>query len=201
MPDLLDLMDQAGVWPLPPMRGAHGPWLAPKGGGGVRLGATDVDGGAASLRRVLDMHHGLNTNPTLNLATLDMEHWAENFMYYVGAGIGTCRGTSGFRAHHQLPFRSAFPDRHSRGHFVRIGDGNLALTGGRLYATHQGAYLGSGPTNRAVNIDVMDFYRFDDDGKIAENWLPIDTLGLLHQMGVDLLAHVAHKAGSFRESL
>jgi predicted ester cyclase len=101
---------------------------------------------------------------------------------------------SGFRTHHQVPFRAAFPDRVSRGHFVRIGDGPYALTGGRLYATHQGEYLGSGPTNRPVQIDVMDSYRFDEQGLIAENWLPFDILGLMKQIGVDLLARVAHQA-------
>ncbi|MEM7722028.1 MAG: ester cyclase [Pseudomonadota bacterium] len=188
--DLLDLMDQADVWPLPPMPGARGPWPGPRGGGGVRLDSTDAEGGAQSMARVLDMHHGLNTNPTLKLDTLSMDHWAPNFMYYAGAGIGMCRGTDGFRRHHQLPFRTSFPDRHSRGHFVRIGDGRFALTGGRLYATHQADYLGLPATGKPVHIDVMDFYRFDDAGLIAENWLPFDILGLAAQAGVDLLARI-----------
>jgi len=116
-----------------------------------------------------------------------MQHWAPQFMYYAAAGIGICRGVDGFRRHHQIPFRAAVPDRQSRGHFVRIADGRFALTGGRLYATHTGPYLGIEATGRQVGLDVMDFYHFDEAGLIAENWLPFDILGMAHQMGVDLL--------------
>lgn len=201
LPDILDLMDQAGVWPLPPMYGARGLWPGPKGGGGVRLDETDPGAGARAMGRVLDMHDALNTHLGADVSTLTMHHWTPDFMYYAAGGIGICRGVEGFRAHHQIPFRIAFPDRHSRGHFVRIGDGDFALTGGRLYATHVGEYLGAAPTGRSVHIDVMDFYRFDADGLIAENWLPVDVLGLLHQMGVDLLAKVAHYGGRPRRAL
>ena len=42
---------------------------------------------------------------------------------------------------------------------------------------------------------VMDFYRFDAEGKIAENWLPNDTIGLMGQMGVDVMARMRHLTG------
>lgn len=187
LPDFLDLMDQAGLYPLPPMRGARGMWPGPRGGGGVRMGEVDVPGGDRSMARVLDMHHALNTHVGPDVSGLTMAHWAPGFMYYAAAGIGICRGVDGFRRHHQIPFREAVPDRASRGHFVRIADGRFALTGGRLYATHTGPYLGIPATGRRIGLDVMDFYHFDEAGLIAENWLPFDILGMAHQMGVDLL--------------
>ena len=67
-------------------------------------------------------------------------------------------------------------------------------------ATHTGEYLGMAPTGRPIKMSVMDFYRFDGD-RIAENWLPIDILGLAAQMGVDVLARVAHHAGAPRQTL
>lgn len=187
LPDLLDLMDQAGQFPLPPMLGARGMWPGPKGGQGVRMGEVDVEGGNRSMAQVLDMHNALNTHVGADVSGLTMAHWDPNFMYYAAAGIGICRGVDGFRRHHQIPFREAVPDRHSKGHFVRIADGRFALTGGRLYATHTGAYFGIPATGRKVTMDVMDFYHFDEDGLITENWLPFDILSLAHQMGVDLL--------------
>jgi predicted ester cyclase len=187
LPDFLDLMDQAGQFPLPAMRGARGLWPGPRGGQGVRMGEVDVTGGNASMAQVLDMHNALNTHVGADVAGLTMKHWAEHFMYYAAAGIGICRGVDGFRRHHQIPFREAVPDRHSKGHFVRIADGRFALTGGRLYATHTGPYLGIPATGRQVHMDVMDFYHFDDAGLIAENWLPFDIALMAHQMGVDLL--------------
>lgn len=187
LPDFLDLMDQAGQYPLPPMKGARGLWPGPRGGGGVRMGSVDAAGGAASMAQVLDMHNALNTHVGPDVSGLTMAHWHPNFMYYAAAGIGICRGVDGFRRNHQIPFREAVPDRHSRGHFVRIADGPFALTGGRLYATHTGPYLGMAATGRQVHIDVMDFYHFDAEGLICENWLPFDVLRTAHQMGVDLL--------------
>jgi predicted ester cyclase len=200
-PDLPDLMDQAGVWPLPPMLGARGTWLGPRGAHGVRLDATDAAGGAESLARVLEMHDALHAFDGVTIESMPMHHWADAFMYYAAAGIGTCRGLDGFRAHHQIPFLRAFPDRRGAGHFVRIGDGNYALTGGNVAVTHRGEYLGMAPTGRAMTVRVMDFYHFDADGRIIENWLPFDILGLAHEMGVDLLARVAHLAGQPRRHL
>lgn len=187
LPDFLDLMDQADQYPLPPMNGARGMWPGPKGGGGVRMGDVDVAGGNASMAQVLDMHNALNTHVGPDVSGLTMVHWDPNFMYYASAGIGICRGVEGFRRNHQIPFREAVPDRHSKGHFVRIADGRFALTGGRLFATHTGPYLGIPATGRPVHIDVMDFYHFDADGLITENWLPFDIVKTAHQMGVAVL--------------
>jgi predicted ester cyclase len=195
MPDLLDLMYQAEVWPLPRMFGVPTMWPGPRGGAGVRLDGTDAVQGASSMARVLEMHAAFNGHPGNDVSSLTMAQWAPNFMYYAAAGIGTMRGVDGFRKHHQVPFRTGFPVKESRGHFVRIGDGPFALTGGRLYAEHSGEYLGAAPTGRQLHLDVMDFYRIDETGLIAENWLPFDILGLMQQMGVDLLARVAHYAG------
>ncbi|MEJ6395201.1 ester cyclase [Gymnodinialimonas sp. 2305UL16-5] len=200
LPDILDLAHQAGVFPLPPMLGAPGLWPGPSGGG-VRLDITDAERGRDSLNRVLDMHHALHAFDGVRIESMPMHHWAPGFMYYAAAGIGTSRGLDGFRAHHQIPFLRAFPDRRGAGHFVRIGDGDFALTGGRVTASHLGEYLGMAPTGRQVAIDVMDFYRFDANGLIAENWLPFDIVGLANQMGVDLLARIAHLAGAPRRAL
>ncbi|MEX3014985.1 ester cyclase [Gymnodinialimonas hymeniacidonis] len=185
LPDFLDLMDQAGCFPDLPQTGARGMWPGPRYGAGVRMGAASPKSGAISMGRVLDMHQALGIGA--DVSNVPMHHWHPNFMYYASAGIGMCRGVEGFRLHHQAPFRAAFPDRHSKGHFVRIADGPLAVTGGRLYATHSAPYLGIPATGQQVHIDVMDFYQFDDDGLIIENWLPFDILGLAHQMGVNLL--------------
>lgn len=46
------------------------------------------------------------------------------------AGIGTARGMDGYRAHHQAPFLRAFPDRSGAGHYIDMGCGNYAVTGG-----------------------------------------------------------------------
>jgi hypothetical protein len=135
------------------------------------------------------------------------EHWHPRMMWYGPSGIGTTRGLQGFVDYHQLPFRIAFPNRkgggqwneiaeakvrHKGGHYIRIGDGPYSVTGGwpSVFAMHTGDdFLGVGPTGRAVMMRVMDFY-LHHEGLIRENWVPLDILDLLKQMGVDVIARM-----------
>jgi predicted ester cyclase len=123
-------------------------------------------------------------------------------MYWAGGNIGACRGVEGFRAHHQIPYRRAFPGAAGAGHFLRVEDGPFAATGGDVAVRHTGAdYMGIAATGLSMRFRVMDFYRFDADGLIAENWLPNDTIGLMAQMGVDVMARARHLAGEWRRKL
>jgi predicted ester cyclase len=53
----------------------------------------------------------------------------------------------------------------------------------RATGTHLGAFLGFGPTGRAVHIDGIGIDRIED-GKFIERWIQFDSLGLLQQLGV-----------------
>ncbi|MCE2932416.1 MAG: ester cyclase, partial [Hyphomicrobiales bacterium] len=121
------------------------------------------------------------------------------------AGIGTTRGLDGFVDGHQLPFRIAFhrpqgtlaevqaeKARHGAGHYIRIGDGPFSVTGGwpSVYAVHAGGgFCGLPPSGKPVFMRVMDFY-LHHEGLIRENWVPLDMLDLMMQMGFDALGRV-----------
>ncbi|WGH77920.1 ester cyclase [Jannaschia ovalis] len=197
--DLPALMRQAGCWPMSPPLGAPGHWPGPRGGGGVRLAPSPETGALAS---VLEMHAVMNAFDGGDIATIDMRHWHPDFTYWAGGNIGACRGVAGFRAHHQVPYRRAFRKAQGAGHFARLSDGPFAMTGGDVAVTHDGAdYMGLPATGRAMRFRVMDFYRFGSDGLIAENWLPNDTIGLMAQMGVDVMARMRHLTGQPRLTL
>lgn len=192
--DVLDLMHQAGVWPLPPSLGVEGRWAGPVGARGLLLHATDPAEGQANLAQTLAMQATLGAYNRQDVegreGLLNMPqkaHWHPKMMWYGPSGIGTTRGLSGFVDDHQLPFRVAFPRRVGGQHYVRIGDGAFSATGGwpSVVARHDGAFLGCGPTGREVGMRVMDFYHHTD-GLIRENWVPIDIAHLLLQMGVDV---------------
>ena len=191
--DLLDLMRQAGVWPLPPSPGAEGMWPGPATQNGLRLSDAPWDGPNA-LGTVFAMHDALLSFDGTPESMDHAKYWTKTFMYYAGAGIGACRGLHGFRMHHQYPFLRAFPDRTAEGHFIRVSDGPFAVTGGTVLATHKGAYLGMTATGRRVRIPVMDFYRLEG-ARIAENWLPIDIPYLAYQLGNDVFARLRHMRG------
>ncbi len=202
--DTLDVMRQANVWPIAPSLGAEEPWPAPETGDGVNLDVCDHARGAEALRLVKAMHAGLAQFDGEDLTSMDhARFWTREFMWYGPSGIGTTRGLDEFEAHHQIPFLRAFPDRRVDRHIANIGDGDFVVTGGwpSLIATHTGPdWLGVGPTGRPIGLRVMDFYRLAGD-LIAENWVPIDVVDVLRQIGVDVFARVRHRAGYPRRDL
>ncbi|UWQ21149.1 ester cyclase [Jannaschia sp. W003] len=199
--DLAGLMIRTGAWPMAAPLGAPGFWPAPRTQDGLRMAPAPGEDGAA-LVEVLAMHRGLDTFRGRDVAEIDMGHWADGFTYWAGGAIGAARGVEGFRAHHQIPYRRAFPGAEGLGHFVRLSDGPYAATGGDVGLRHTGGeYLGIAATGRSLRFRVMDFYRMDAAERIAENWLPNDTLGLMAQMGVDVLARLAHRRGAPRRTL
>ena len=207
--DILDLIRQAGFWPLPPSLGVEGLWPAPITGDGIVLSESDPAISAASIAQTLAMHRTLGEYNDSEregreglLRMPQREHWHAKMMWYGPSGIGATRGLQGFVDYHQLPFRIAFPNRKGGGqwselpsserpkggHYIRIGDGKYSVTGGwpSVYAIHSGGdFLGTSPTGRPVTMRVMDFY-LHDEGKIRENWVPLDILDLLLQMDINV---------------
>jgi predicted ester cyclase len=53
----------------------------------------------------------------------------------------------------------------------------------RFTGTHQGALLGIPATGRQVNVAQAAVHRVVD-GKITDNWVVFDALGLMQQLGV-----------------
>lgn len=214
--DILDFMRQAGCCPISPSLGVEGMWPGPITANGVALWETDDRTSAESLSQTLAMHRTLLEfdDRSLSRDTLlsmpQKQHWHEKMMWYGPAGIGAARSLQGFVDCHQLPFRIAFQRpqgsaeevraegaRHNAGHYIRIGDGPYSVTGGwpSVCAIHNGAgFAGREPTGKQVTMRVMDFY-LHHEGKIRENWVPLDMLDLLNQMGFDVIAHMQNKHG------
>lgn len=208
--DVLDFIRQLGFWPMAPSLGQEGMWHGPLSLDGILLSPQDAQDSEASLKLTLDMQaslgayddsqnmgrEGLITMPQAN-------YWHPRMMWYGPSGIGSTRSIEGFVDFHQLPFRTAFPripnqpqppglGKHGGSHYVRIGDGRFSATGGwpsRHMMHLGGGWLGQGASGRPITMRVMDFYRADQ-GKIRENWVPIDILNVLLQLDVDVLARV-----------
>ncbi len=189
--DLLHLMHETGRYPLPPHYGSPVMFPAPLTLDGVC--PTNRARGADSLSVVERMLDGLHIyDPeTYGSDYQTGEHglWHKDFMWYGPGGIGSTSGWQGFVDHHRAEFLRAFPDRQGGNHYCRIGDGDYAAVSGwpSMTMTHQGPYLGVPATGKPLTLRVMDFYRCAD-GTIAENWVLLDYVHLLRQMGVDVIA-------------
>ena len=79
--------------------------------------------------------------------------------------------------------RTSFPDMHMDPEDVIAGDdktvARVTLTG-----THRGEFAGIPPTDKRVEVKLIDIMRFDEAGLICEHWGVADMLSLMQQLGV-----------------
>jgi predicted ester cyclase len=188
--DLPDLMRQAGRAPFPVALGTETLFPGPATHDGV---CPPSEGGAASLDLVERMLAGLHVYDVKTRSSAGQTGtggaWADDMLWWGPGGIGSNYRWEGFVKDHRDPFLTAFPDRRGGNHYCRIGDGPYAAVSGwpSMTMTHRGPYLGMEPTNKALTLRVMDFYRIAG-GRIRENWVLLDYVDLFRQMGRDVLA-------------
>ncbi|WP_299146177.1 ester cyclase [uncultured Tateyamaria sp.] len=187
--DLPDLMRQAGRDPFGGLLGTEMLFPGPATHDGILPGGD----GAASLDLIEamlgDLHVYDPNTGTSKGQTGKGGYWADDMLWYGPGGIGSNYRWDGFVQDHRAPFLAAFPDRKGGNHYARIGQGNYAAISGwpSMTMTHRGPYLGVPATGKALTLRVMDFYRCAG-GQIAENWVCLDYMDLMAQMGVDLIA-------------
>ncbi len=78
-------------------------------------------------------------------------------------------------------FFTAFPDIQATIHDLCV-DGDKVWARKTFHGTHRGEFMGIPPTNKPVEINVIDIHRVVD-GKITEHWAVGDMLGLMQQLG------------------
>lgn len=113
-----------------------------------------------------------------NFEILD-ELFAPGFVRHF-PGAPPLQGLDAFRER-AVSHRAAFPDWSEEViHLVAEGDLVAALF--RSNGTNEGSFLGHPPTGKSISISEMTIFRIAD-GKIAEQWLIPDLLGLNRQLG------------------
>lgn len=75
----------------------------------------------------------------------------------------------------------AFPDLDLQPERI-IAQENLVVVHFTVRATHRGEFMGMPATGREVMIQGVDIFRLIGD-KIAEQWVVMDVLGLMQQLG------------------
>lgn len=111
-------------------------------------------------------------------------YWSDDMVWRGPAGIGTKHGLADFQENHQRPFLHAFPDKRADDQ-IRFGCGEWAAAAGVQHATHDGDWLGIPATGEQVEVRYMDIWRAED-GRLVENWVLIDILGFLEQLGYNI---------------
>ena len=192
--DIPELMMQANAWPMAPQLAAFIATPAPQTQDGLSVSGD----GTAALNRVVEMLTDLCRHPAdPDPAIMRLEHhWHPRVNWYGPAGIGACRGLSGFRHWHQIPFLRGMPDRKldAMGDLMShwVSEGNYVCETGwpnmRLTLSHDG-WMGIAPSGREILMRSLDFWRVEGD-KIRENWVLVDLLDVYRQLGVDVFARL-----------
>jgi steroid delta-isomerase-like uncharacterized protein len=90
------------------------------------------------------------------------------------------QGREGIHEEGQYWF-AAFPDAKVSIEDL-LADGDRVAVRLRATATHQGEFLGTPPTGKAVEMSEIDIFRVEN-GLIAESWAVPDVFGLMSQIG------------------
>ena len=124
--DLLSVMNQAGVYPLPPQTGAAFIIPCPRTHDGLVLTPQDGSESAKTLGLIQRMAKDLGENPEVDMDYNKLaETWHENMIWYGPSGIGSTLSINGFKQQHQMPFRkSLYSTRKFNGHKSRLSEGH-----------------------------------------------------------------------------
>lgn len=193
--DILSVMYQAGVYPLPPMTAAPLINPSPRTQDGLLFGPHDPQERLKTAELIDRLVFKLNE---LNLTGVDRcppaamaEFWTDDMGWYGPCGIGSTFTIKAFQEQHQYPFREGLTDKVYNGHIARFAEGTYAGFFGwpNLKNRNKGGFLGLPASDIHAPMRVVDLYRRDGD-KLAENWVYIDLLHYLNEQGLDVLARM-----------
>ena len=186
--DIIGVMMQAGLQPLPPQTGAFFLVPGPRTHDGLLFGPSDPSESRKTLELVNRMAMELTTSgmesPERELANT----WHEDMIWFGPAGIGSSYTFERYSRQHQHPFAAHLGGIRFHGHVARTAEGNYAGWFGwpNLTMRNDGGFLGMPASERILEMRVVDIYRREGD-KLAENWVFIDLLHFLSRQGVDIL--------------
>ena len=93
---------------------------------------------------------------------------------------GVAPGREGVKQFFRM-FKQAFPDGTMTAEHV-VAEGDTVAARVTVRGTHQGEFMGIPATGKKVTVGYMDMWRLDG-GKAVENWVRLDMLGLMQQLG------------------
>ena len=198
--DLIGVMHQAGIHPLPPQTGASFLYPGPRTHDGIQLESQPPGESRKTLelvnRMVADLTELNQSGDDFPLPELLARTWHEDLIWYGPAGIGATYTIPRYQEQHQYPFRGGLKGKVFNGHVCRLAEGNYAGFFGwpNLTNTPTGGFLGLPASDTPADMRVVDLYRRDGD-KLAENWVLIDLPWWLKQQGLDVLERTRQIVG------
>jgi len=202
--DLINVMRQAGQYPLPPGTGVSFLYPGPATGDGLLYDAHPPEQGQATLQLINRMIDDLNKANETAAQNNDnrvprgvlARSWDEQMIWYGPDGIGATYTIDRYQHQHQYPFRFNLTGKTFNGHVARFAEGHYGCFFGwpNLTNTSSGGFLGLPASNIPADMRVVDVYRSNGD-KLVENWVIIDLPHWLAMQGLDVLARMRQLLG------
>ncbi|MFY8328103.1 ester cyclase [Pseudoalteromonas sp. ZZD1] len=190
--DIIGLMLQVGLNPLPLSTGQYFTYPGPRTHDGIRLGKSNDEQSKKTMALVNQMIDNLTA---LNISGIDTcppevlaKTWDKNMAWYGPAGIGATYTIERYQQQHMYPFREGLTGKVFNGHICRFAEDEFACFFGwpNLSNTAIGGFLGLPGANTPADMRVVDVYHREGD-KLVENWVIIDIPYWLKQQGLDIL--------------
>lgn len=194
--DIIGLMQQVGIHPLPPQTGSPILHPGPRHHNGLMFDDFPPEQAEKTLTLLNTMVEDLSK---LNVSGNDragpevmQKNWHDNMGWYGPAGIGSTYTIARYQQQHMYPFREGLHDKEFNGHVCRFAEGNFACFFGwpNLSNKSRGGFLGMPSGDVRADMRVVDVYYRKGD-KLLENWVLMDIPYWLKQQGVDILARTA----------
>lgn len=189
--DIIGVMMQAGISPLPPQSGAFILTPGPRTHDGLLFDANDPAEGRKTMELINRMASDLTSSDMGSPQDELLRTWHEDMIWFGPAGIGATYTTERYDVQHQGPFSRHLEDIVFHGHVARIAEGAYGAWFGwpNLTMKSVGGFLGLPASERTAEMRVVDVYRREGD-KLAENWIFIDLLHFLSCLGVNVLDRI-----------
>jgi len=195
--DLVDLMQQVGIYVLPASKGRDNTYPQPYANDGILLQAQKEEISNYSLDHIRRfIFEGLNSYDQSNLKSMGMaDYFHPDVKWYGPGGIGACLSFNEFEIFHQQPWLIAYPNRQVQNLDALIAEGNYSGGPGwaGVKATHTGQYLDCPATGKSIDFNGLDWWKRDGEIYI-ENWVFVDMIHLFRQFGIDLFERISEKS-------
>jgi hypothetical protein len=187
--DIISVMKQAGLQPLPVQTGAEIVNPGPRTGDGIMLGPQDEAESKKTLDLIMRMCSDLTGDAMESPRDTLRRTWQDDMIWFGPSGIGATYTIERYEKQHQGPFNAGLKNIRFNGHVLEHAEGNYGGWFGwpNLSMEQGNGFLGLPASNKPTEMRVVDIYRRAGD-RLAENWVFIDLLHYLLLLGVDVLA-------------
>ena len=186
--DIIRVMKQAGLQPLPMQTGAEVVNPGPRTMDSLMFEPQDDAESKKTLDLFMRMCHELVDDGMGSSEQRLAGPWHDDMLWFGPSGIGATYTIERYQQQHQGPFGEGLRNIEFNGHILEHAEGNYGGWFGwpNLIMQQGEGFLGLPASETPTEMRVVDIYRRDGD-KLAENWIFIDFLHYLKLLGVDVL--------------